>query len=78
MGKFSFIYITLYKTCRKNKIGALKVQITNVLMKIMRNGGRDASIGVRGAKKGENGGGMNIKFFFFTLFQNFMVPLDSS
>mgnify|MGYP006957707982 CR=1 FL=1 len=30
----------------KNKIGALKVQITNVLMKIMRNGGRDASIGV--------------------------------
>ena len=38
--------ITLYKTCRKNKIGALKVQITNVLMKIMRNGGRDASIGV--------------------------------
>ena len=30
--------ITLYKTCRKNKIGALKVQITNVLMKIMRNG----------------------------------------
>ena len=29
--------ITLYKTCRKNKIGALKVQITNVLMKIMRN-----------------------------------------
>ena len=56
MGKFSFIFwcvtivyvrdITLYKTCRKNKIGALKVQITNVLMKIMRNGGRDASIGV--------------------------------
>ena len=38
--------ITLYKTCRKNKIGSLKVQITNVLMKIMRNGGRDASIGV--------------------------------
>ena len=36
----------MYKTCRKNKIGALKVQITNVLMKIMRNGGRDASIGV--------------------------------
>ena len=32
--------ITLYKTCRKNKIGSLKVQITNVLMKIMRNGGR--------------------------------------
>ena len=30
--------ITLYKTCRKNKIGSLKVQITNVLMKIMRNG----------------------------------------
>ena len=55
--------ITLYKTCRKNKIGALKVQITNVLMKIMRNGGCDASIGVRGAKKGENGGGMNIKNF---------------
>ena len=32
----------------------------------------------RGAKKSENGGGMNINFFFFTLFQNFMVPLDSS
>ena len=44
---------TLYKTCRKNKIGALKVQITNILMKIMRNGGRDTntSISVRGAKK---------------------------
>ena len=88
MGKFCLFFgvlllfmlrdITLYKTCRKNKIGALKVQITNVLMKIMRNGGRDASIGVRGAKKGENGGVMNIKFFFFTLFQIFMVPLDSS
>ena len=37
-------------------------------MKIMRNGGRDASIGVRGAKKGENGGGMNIKIFFFKVF----------
>jgi len=35
--------ITLYKTCRKNKIGALKVQITNVLMKIMRNGGVNCS-----------------------------------
>ena len=58
--------------------GEIVVQITNVLMKIMRNGGCDASIGVRGAKKGENGGGMNINFFFFTLFQNFMVPLDSS
>ena len=59
----------MYKTCRKNKIGALKVQITNVLMKIMRNGGRDASIGVRGAKKSENGGGMNIKFFFSRCFK---------
>ena len=54
----------MYKTCRKNKIGALKVQITNVLMKIMRNGGRDASIGVVEQKKSENGGGMNIIFFF--------------
>ena len=79
MGKFCLFFgvlilfmlrdITLYKTCRKNKIGALKVQITNVLMKIMRNGGCDASIGVRGAKKGENGGGMNIKFFFSRCFK---------
>ena len=61
--------ITLYKTCRKNKIGSLKVQITNVLMKIMRNGGRDASIGVRRAKKSENGGGLNIKFFFSRCFK---------
>ena len=61
--------ITLYKTCRKNKIGSLKVQITNVLMKIMRNGGRDTSISVRGAKKSENGGGMNIKFFFSRCFK---------
>ena len=61
--------ITLYKTCRKNKIGALKVQITNVLMKIMRNGGRDASIGVRRAKKSENGGGMNRNFFFSRCFK---------
>ena len=38
-------------------------------MKIMRNGGRDASIGVRGAKKGENGGGMNIIFFFSRCFK---------
>ena len=68
----------MYKTCRKNKIGALKVQITNVLMKIMRNGGRERIDRRRGAKKSENGGGMNINFFFFTLFQNFMVPLDSS
>ena len=56
MGKFCLFFgvlllfmlrdITLYKTCRKDKIGALKVQITNVLMKIMRNGGRDISISI--------------------------------
>ena len=70
--------ITLYKTCRKNKIGSLKVQITNVLMKIMRNGGCDALIGICRAKKSENGRRNEHNFFFFTLFQNFMVLLDSS
>ena len=52
--------ITLYKTCRKNKIGALKVQITNVLMKILVIHVEQKRVKING----ENGGGMNIKKFF--------------